>query len=37
MLFPKYAPNGLHGIGGKVAYVLQNCQLLELILLQVFH
>ena len=35
--FPKYSPNGLHGIGGKLAYVVQNCQLLEHILLWVFH
>ena len=35
--FPKYSPNGLHGVGGKLAYVVQNCQLLEHILLWVFH
>ena len=29
MFFPKYAPNGLRGVGGKLAYVAQNCQLLE--------
>ena len=37
MFFPKYALNGLHGVGGKLAYVVQNCQLLEHILLWVFH
>jgi len=26
MFFPKYPPNGLHGVGGKLAYVVQNCQ-----------
>ena len=29
MFFPKYAPNGLHGVGGKRAYVVQNFQLLS--------
>ena len=37
MFFPKYGPNGFHGIGGKLAYILQNCQLLEHIFLWVFH
>jgi len=37
MCFPKYGPNGLHGVGGKLAYVAQNCQLLEHNLLGVFH
>ena len=37
MFFPKYAPNGLHGVGGKHAYVVQNRQLLGHILLWVFH
>jgi len=36
MFFPKYVPNGLHGFGGKLTYVVQNCQLLEHILLWVF-
>jgi len=37
MFFPKYAANGLHGVGGKLACVVQNGQLLERILLGVFH
>jgi len=28
MFFPKYAPNDLHGVVGKLAYVIQNCQCL---------
>jgi len=34
---PKYAANGLHGVVGKFAYVVQNCRLLEHIFLWVFH
>jgi len=26
MFIPKYAPNGLHSVEGKLAYVVQNCQ-----------
>ena len=37
MFFPKYAPNGFHGIEGKLPYVVQNVQLLEYIFLWVFH
>ena len=37
MFFPKYATNGLHGVGGKLAYLMQNCRLLEHILLWVLH
>ena len=33
MFFPKYAPNGLYDVGDKLAYVVQNCQLLKHILL----
>jgi len=29
MFFPKYAPNGLHSVGGKLAYVVLNCQCLR--------
>ena len=36
MFFPKYASSILYGVGGKLAYVVQNCQLLEHILLWVF-
>ena len=35
MFFPKYAPNGLHSVGGKLAYVVQNCQFLCVLALTV--